>query len=97
MYKAIFKELILSVYTWRSPTKGWNIKKRKVEPQILFSLKCFDRINPKKFSTLKYCVVWYEKAADTIYDSKTLCSVAATSNDLIIIATLGEVILIFKD
>ena len=40
--------------------------KSKVEPQIFFSVKCFDRINPKKFSPLKYCVIWYDKAVDTI-------------------------------
>ena len=78
MYKATFKELILSVYTWRSVRKEWKIKKRKVEPQIFISLKCFDRFNPKKFSPLNFCVIWYEKAVDTIYESKTLCSVAAT-------------------
>ena len=38
--------------------KEWKIKKRKVEPQIFFSLKCFDRFNPKKFSRLKYCVIY---------------------------------------
>ena len=56
---------------WKSPRKEWKIKKRKVEPQIFFSLKCFDRFNPKKLATLTFCVIWYEKAVDTIYESKT--------------------------
>ena len=28
MYKATFKELILSVYMWSSPRKEWKIKKK---------------------------------------------------------------------
>ena len=60
--------------------------KNKVEPLIFFSVKCFNWINPKKFSSLIYCVLWYEKAADTIYES--ICTVAATLDDLIIVATL---------
>ena len=60
--------------------------KSKVEPQIFFSVKCFNWIIPKKFSPLKYCVIRYEKAADTIYES--ICTVAATLNDLIIVVAL---------
>ena len=30
MYKTTFKELILSVYTWRSPRKEWKIKKKLI-------------------------------------------------------------------
>ena len=71
---------------WRSVRKEWKIKKRKVEPQIFVSLKYFDQIKPKKFSPLKYCVIKYEKAVDTIYES--YCTVAATSNDLIIVVML---------
>ena len=34
MYKATFKELILSVYMWRSPRKEWKIKKKWILNKI---------------------------------------------------------------
>ena len=79
--------LFLSTTTYQITTITVS-QVREVEPQIFFSVKCFDRINSKKFSPLQYCVIWYEKAADTIYES--ICTVAATSNNLIIVVTLRQ-------